>query len=352
MAAQEIGKKYPVDQDGVTVPLDDDVTLAGPGDILQLVYETEKDLVRQNIRDIIIETLKMKEEYGLFVLHYVKVGTRQVTVQFSVAPHGADISAAGGDITADPRIAAIPLFIKVIIVAASLAGIIAWLLNMTVNVINQKILRRPPATGHAEVVAKDQKTGLPLPNVNITLAGQTKKTGSSGEAAFFKDLIIGSYTVIGATIPDYQPPEAGSVTVTEAAVASCTIWYKPDDFIEPTHGWLSLATNPVEGKIYVQGQLVGEGYAYLHIEKGDYDVYFGTVEGYYTPPSVTLKVVGGQITPYVAYYTQPFPEWWEKYLKYALIGGGVIIGAAVLIPQITQAATRPRREPPEGGKKT
>ena len=352
--AMEIGRKYRVDLDGETVPIDDDVTEAGPGDILQIVYETEKDLVRQNIRDVIVDTLKMKEEYGFFVLHHIKIDKRRITVQFSVAPAGAEISAAAGDITASPQISGvvIPLFVKIIVLAASLAGIFAWLLNMTVDTINQKILRRPPATGHAEVVAKDQETDLPLANVNITMAGQTKKTGRNGEAAFFKDIIIGKYTVIGANVTGYQPPEAGSVTVVEAAVASCTIWYKPDGYVEPTHGWLSLATAGAEGDIYVEGQIVGKpGYAHLYIEKGDYDVYFGPVEGYITPPMATLKVVGGKTTSYIAYYELPVGEWWKKYVYYALIGGGVIIGAAILIPQVIQIATKPRIGPPKGGGK-
>lgn len=334
--AQEIGKKYPVDQEGETIPLDDDITEAGPGDILQIVYETEKDLVRQNIRDIIVDTLKMKEEYGYFVLHHIKIDKRQVTVQFSVAP-------APGDISASPEISLAWVTVaKVILLAAALAGILAWFLNMVVNVVNQKILRRPPATGHAEVVATDQESGLPLANVDITVGGQTKKTGVNGEAAFFEDLIIGTYTVIGADLDGYQSPEAGSVTVIEDAIASCTIWYKPDDWIEPSHGWLVIATNPIDGPIYIQGEVVGEGYASLYLEKGDYDVYFGTIEGYNTPPMVTLKVVGGQTTSYVAYYTLPVTEWWQKYIKYALIGGGAIIGAAVLVPELIRAITRRR----------
>ena len=352
--AYELGKQYPVDQDGVTVPLNDDVTEAGPGDIVQLIFETEQVMTREEIRDVIHGTLKMKEEYPLFVLHYLKIDSRKITAQFSVAPYGAgDVSAEGGDITASPQISAwpvIPLFVKIIILAASLAGIILFVLDKAADIVNQKILRRPPATGNAEVIALDMESDLPIPNVNITVAGQTKKTGPNGEAAFFKDLIIGTYTVIGANVTGYQPPETGSVTVIENAVASCTLWYAPDDYVEPTHGWLSIATARAEGDIYVQGEIVGKpGYAYVYLEKDDYDVYFGPVEGYITPPMVTLKVRGDKVTSYVAYYELPLTEWWLKYAKYILIGGGAIIGTAILLPQIVQIATRPRREPPKGG---
>jgi len=352
MAIAELGKKFPVRTEGVKVPLDDQVSELQAGDVMEQVLEVEGTLNRQATRELIHQILFMKKDYPQFVLHYLKVESSRITVQFAVAPPGAIISGAGGTISGDSdetRIAGGVAVPAIYIIAALVLAIIVAAILLTCAIKEIWVFRPKPKTGHAEVVALDQQSGLPIPNVNITVAGQTKKTGSAGQAAFFKDLVIGQYTVIGADVPNYQPPETVSVTVVWETVASCTLWYKPVDYVEPTHGWLSIATAGALGDIYIQAQIVGEpGYAYLHVEKGVYDVFFGPVKGYIHPPMVSLRVVGGWPTSHVAYYTLPPSAWWEKYAKYAIIGGGAIIGAAVLIPQIANIAARPPI-PPKGG---
>lgn len=345
----ELGRKYPCRTEGVQIPLDDETTEMKPGEVLEQVIEVDGTLDRQTTREIMLQILFMKHDYPEFVLHYVKVETSRVTVQFSIAPVGATISGASGGISDETRIA-LGIVTTVLLISLAVLAIIAGLTVLTCAIKEIWWFAPKPKKGNAEVVAIDMESDLPIPNVNITVAGQTKKTGPNGEPAFFKDLIIGTYTVIGADVDGYQPPETGSVTIVWGTVASCTLWYAPDGYVEATHGWLSIATAVATGDIYIEGRIVGEpGYAYVYLEKGDYDVYFGPVQGYITPPMVNLKVRGEKTTSYVAYYSRPEGEWWEKYIKYALIGGGAIIGAAVLIPQIAQAARRPRREPPKGG---
>lgn len=342
----ELGKKYPCRTEGDPFDINDEVSEMYPGDIVEAVYEVDGTLNRQTARAIILDILKMKEEYPNFVIHYIKCETSSVIVQFSVAPAGGSISGK-----ADTRIAGIGL--TIFLICAGIALLITAIVVLPAAIRNGWIFRKRPATGHAEVIARNQETDAPIPDVEISVSGLTKTTGPNGEAVVFEDLVVGEHIFIGAAVDGFQPPDAVTARIIEASQILVTIWYKPDGYVEPDYGWLALATYPVEGDIYVlglnEGNPVGTGYAHIEVLKGEYSVYFGPVEGWLTPPQVPLTVVGGKTTRWVAEYTKPPDEWWEKYAKYILIGGGAIIGAAILIPQIAQAAARPRRKPPEGG---
>ena len=54
----------------------------------------------------------------------------------------------------------------------------------------------------------------------------------------------------------------------------------------------------------------------------------------------TANIVGNQDESILAYYIKPYDRWWEKYIKYALIGGGAIIGTAILLPEIVRQVSR------------
>lgn len=332
-SSNELGRKWPVDEEGTDIPLDDDISEMYPGDILQIVYEAEKDLNRQNVRDIIIETLKTKEEYPEFVLHYIKVGQRRITMQVSIAPMGGTVSS---DVSS-PRISGIWTIVAAV---AAIAAIIVLVLAFVIAAVNQRILAPKPPAGHASVIAEDQEKNIRLANVKITVSGQSKKTGPNGEAAYFKDLLVGEHVFVGEDLEGYKSPKSVTKTIYRDQVTSVTVWYQPEDWVEPDTGRLFVDTTPVRGKIWVGDLEFASGPVAITLPIGEYKVFFGYVEGYEVPPMQTANIVGNQDESILAYYIKPYDRWWEKYIKYALIGGGAIIGTAILLPEIVRKVSR------------
>ena len=102
-------------------------------------------------------------------------------------------------------------------------------------------------------------------------------------------------------------------------------------------------TSPVKGEVWIGGVSYGEApISPVELAIGVWDVAYGPVEGYEAPPPDTATIAGGMPTGLVAFYRRLVEGevWYEKYLKYALIGGGVILGTAVLLPQVIRAITR------------
>lgn len=338
--ARELGRKYPVQSEGYEVPLEDETTEVYAGDIVELHYVADKDLSGDAIRDCVHETLRMKEEYPEFVLHYLKFEQRRIIVQFSLAPPSDGVTQR---ITAVGAIA-LALVIRVALILLGVLGGILGLYALKVAIDRQYILPEKPPTGDASVLAKNQETGARLANVTITVSGKTAKTGPSGEAAYFEDLAVGEHVFVGETVDDYEVPDAVTKTIEQNQVCQVTIWYKPTGWVEPTTGWLYVDTTPVRGKVWIGGtEYENKSGLALELDVGEYKVFFEAIEGYNTPAMQTANIVGGQSESILAYYMKPGENWWEKYIKYGLIGGAAIVGAAVLVPEIIRAIAR-RRE--------
>lgn len=331
----ELGQKYPVAEKGVDVPLDDQTAEMFPGDILEAQYTSDRDLNADAVQDIIHETLRMKEQYPGFVLHYLKFETRKITAQFSVAPMGGTISSLGGGhgIT-------LGLGLTIVLVVAALAAIIVGAYAAVISIQRQIILRPPPATGDALAIAKDSVTKLLLPNVPISTNGMEGTTGPNGEGVSFEDLLVGDHVFVGGAVEGYQAPKPVTKPVIEDKLTNVTIWYDPEGHVPPTHGWLSIDTSPIKAKVWVGGTPHGETHVVVEVLAGDHIVSFDAVEGWIHPEQQTHTVQGGETEPVIGYYTKPSGPWYEKYIMYALIGGGAIIAAAVLVPELIKTITR------------
>lgn len=326
--ATELGRKWPVAEEGIEFDVNGpEIGEMAPGDIVELHFEADKDLPRQAIRDVIVDTLKIKERYPQFILHYVKIDKRKIVIQYSTAPMEGEPN--------NPAILAVMFYVLLFI-----AGLLT-MYAIVVGITRGIWLRPPPPTGNASVVAKNQQTGALLPNVNISVSGITKKTGPSGEAVLFKELSIGPHVFVGAAVTGYQTPTPVTDTVIKDQTISVAIPYAPEGWTPPTTGHLAIDTTPVKGEVWVQGESQGVAPVFLKdVPQGQYEVNFGPVEGYDTPAPQTKTVIAGWTISCIGYYTKPAGQWWEKYAKYALIGGGIIIGAAVIIPEVIRAAVR------------
>lgn len=326
-ALVEIGKKFPVQAEGIEIPVDDEVTELESGEVAEVWFEADKDWTAQAAHDALLEIFKIKEEYPYFVLHYIRLEQRKLIVQFSYGPHGAP-----------------PNWPQIILVILAIAAIIigvVWGVSLAIIKV-WKTITAPP-TGSAVVVAKDMKTLANLPNVAITVAGQTKKTGSTGQPVYFSDLSIGTHIVAGEELSGYHPPKTRKITIGKDAVEPVEIQYWQEDQEIPDWGYLKVDTTPVTGKVTINGQDYGPApVGPIKLDWGTYIISYSEVKGWVRPLTgeITLKE-GDEITLVVGRYTK-LHEWdpWP-WLRPVLIAGGVAIGAAVVVPQLI---TRRRRD--------
>lgn len=326
----EIGQKFPVVAEGFEVPVDDETTEMYAGDVMETQFSVDGDLTADAIQEIVHGVLKMKEEYPYFVLHYLKFETRTITAQYSIAPVGQ---------TGSALVAGLVWRIATAILA--IIGAIALLYLLRTGVERNYILRGRLPTGNALVHAIDSKTKLGVPNVKITVSDREGTTGPDGGAVLFEDLLAGPYVFTGETVSGYHPPQPIQQSVIKDQQIIVEIFYIPEDEPPPTHGFVIVLTDPVSGEVWIGG--TSYGFAPIkpvELPIGNYDIWYGTVEGYIKPKPDVVTVVGGQTATRIGYYTLPEERWYEKYLMYALIGGGAILGASLLIPQLIRAITR------------
>jgi hypothetical protein len=336
MVLKELGHKYPVSTKGVLIDLEDESQIMGPGDIVEAWYEADRDIDYLNIAPAIKEVIKMKEDYPDFVLHYIRFDTRRVYVQFSAAPPENAISTNPQKISTS--IQAITWLTVVMILA--IAAIITAFIAVTLRAIRGYWWTPPPPTGNALAVAKDWVTEDLIPNVKISVDNMEGVTGPNGEAILFEDLQAGPHVFVGETIDDYQSPDAVEKSVIEDEQIMVTIWYIPEGVTPPTTGYLVIDTTPIKGEVFVQGISYGEApVGPVELDVGTYPVAYGAIEGWDTPPPDTATIRPNKTESLIGYYTQP-SEGWEKYLKYAVIGGLGIAGATLLIPEIIRATAR------------
>jgi len=336
MALLELGQQYPVSTQGVAIDPNDQAAAMGAGDVVEIWYESDKDITYLNAAPCVEQILKMKEQYPDFVLHYIRFEKRSIIIQFSAAPVGATISAApriSGAI-ATPALWAIALFVLAI------AAIITAFIAITLTAFRGYWLTPPKPVGNALAVARNWSTNAVLPNVTITVNGKSGKTGPNGEAILFKDLLAGPHVFVGATINGYDAPTAVQQTVIKDEQIVVTIWYVPTGTPKPTTGWLNVDTTPIKGEVYIDG--VSQGIAPVHVEldEGDYAISYGVIEGWETPAPDTATIVGGKPTGLIGYYKPPPSVWWHELVKWTAIGLTGAAAAAILIPRIAEAARK------------
>jgi hypothetical protein len=336
---KELGQKYPVASEGVPVDLEDETAMMGPGDIVEAWYEADEDIKYYNIAPAVEELLIMKEDYPDFVLHYIRFETRRVYVQFSTAP-GTSFSVSQQTISASIASGIWGIVLAILAIVA----IISAGLAVTLRAIRGYWWSPPPPTGNALAIAKDWETEDLIPNVKISVDNMEGVTGPNGEGVLFEDLQAGPHVFVGAPIEGYQMPTAVEKSVIEGEQIMVTIWYIPEGVTPPTTGYLIVDTNPVKGEVFVQGESYGEApVGPIELEEGTYPVAYGAIEGWDTPAQDTATIVGGKTTALIGYYAQPY-EGWEKYLKYAVIGGLGIAGVAIALPRVIEALRREKKE--------
>ena len=199
--------------------------------------------------------------------------------------------------------------------------------------------------GDAQAWAKDMKYNIPLANVKITGGGKTLTTGPNGEAVFFEDLTAGNYTFVAETKEGYHPPLAQTVTIVAGGVAEVMFRYYHLDQVPPTTGFLVVDSEPIKGGVSIGGV----SYAQTPVGPFELDagstvaIVFSHVDGWVTPPHQVATIPQGDTITIVGTYKEPGSEdegWWEKYARYALIGGGVILGTAIILPEVVRQISR------------
>jgi hypothetical protein len=324
----EIGNYYPCKSEGTTVDLE--TTEAYPGDIIELYFESDYDITASEAHDVAMQIAKIKEDYPESVIHYFKVEGKRITIQYSIAPPSSPISSSA----ISSRISfVIPLWAGIAIVITLIIGAIFAVYALQRGYLLPHKLPR----GNAVVVAKDRVDGRLLPNVKISSDGLQGTTGANGQGILFEGLLEGDHVFIGETIEDYDPPNPITAYITADKTANVTIPYNPEGVVPPTHGWLDVNTDPVKGIVFIDSVDKGKAPISSYEKIGEHSIAFGTIEDYITPEPRTVTVLGDPLrTHVIAYYTKG-GAWWEKYLKYALIGGGVILGSALVIPPVIRA---------------
>ncbi len=335
----ELGKYYPVRAEGIEFPVDDENATAPAGAILETWLVSDEDIDPLKVSDAVLEIMKMKEQYPQFVIHYLKIETRNVTVQFSFAPPEGGISrisGSGGETS--PTIAAvwwaIVAGILLIIAAVTVATLIV------LRAVRGWLWAPPPPVGNAVIHALHTTTEKGIAGVEIYVDGDLRGT-TDGGSVLVEDLPAGPHIFTGETIAGFHPPVPITQSVLEGQQIVVEIWYRPESEPEPTTGFLVIDTTPVKGEVWVGGESHGDApVGPIELDIGTYPIAYGPIEGYEAPPPDTATIVGGQSTSRVGIYTPIAGPWYEKYIQYALIGGGVILGAALLVPEVIRAISR------------
>ena len=149
-------------------------------------------------------------------------------------------------------------------------------------------------TGSLTVTVKRSDTNALLSGATVSLSGgpsssPDQPTGGDGTATF-SNLAVGSYTVT-ASLGGFQTNRA-SATVSADTTTPITIPLTPTG---PTTGTLNVTTTPVNGGIFVDGMLRGNGSISIQLAAGSYTVSFGEVSGYTTPSQRPVTITANEI---------------------------------------------------------
>jgi hypothetical protein len=331
----ELGKRNPLGVIGQTVDVQQ--IEQSPGDVLECYYDSNIDFTTQMAARAIFQVQKIKETYPQVVIHYVKVESRRLTVQFSVAPMGANSGLSSAIGASVEGVAIAHLWVGVCLVILSLI-----LLVITVDAAMTGVLfQAPKPTGNAVITAMDANTKLGLHGVRIYMDGILEGTTDGGSLTI-KNILQGNHKFSGAIVSGYQAPDIEPATINKDQVTTVTIWYYPEDSPKPTTGILQIYTDPPGGEVYVDTEDKGAAPLSITVTIGDHTVGFGPLEGYITPIVQTVGVHGPEPVVVTGKYTLPGAPWWQGLIKWSAIGLTLTAAMAILIPIIAKAVRKGR----------
>jgi hypothetical protein len=313
----ELGYKFPCTTEGQEIPLNDPELEMLAGDVVEAYFDADQDIKPADAYRCLEEVIKMKEQYPQFVLHYIKVETRRITVQYSVAPEGAQGSGI--------------VVVLIILGILALVGIFGFL---AIQASVRGYWWYP--VGWAAISVKDTDTEHGISGVKVyadgAYAGTTdgyvvNKKLRTGPHIFSADLIEGYYIAYQAT---------GIVNLNETTPV--TVYLRPEGSVEPETGFVDIYTSPSGAEISIDGGT--DAYTSpcsVELLKGEHSVGFGDIEGYITPAAVPVTVVPGKHVLLSVRY-EPIEEApWQRYLAYGLTAAAIIAGAALAVPPIIKA---------------
>lgn len=222
-------------------------------------------------------------------------------------------------------------------------GAITFFTALNLRMFRGYIWSPPPPVGHAVIYAKDHETGLGIRDVKIYVDEDYEGTTGVSGSIKVENLLEGDHKFAGDILEGYHDPDQVTATIIKGKQIIVDLVYYPADEPKPTTGFLVVNTDPVKGEVFVDAVSYGIApVGPVELERGNHYVAFGAVDGYITPAQQTAYIQGGETLPIIGEYIPPDEDdrWYEKYLKYALIGGGAILGAALLVPELIRALRR------------
>jgi len=330
----ELGHKYPVSTEGVPIDLQNETQTMGPGDIVEAWYEADRDISYLNIAPAIEELIKMKEEYPDFVLHYIRFENRRVYVQFSAAPPESAISANPQRISASIQ----ALTWGIVLMILAIAAIVTAFIAVNLRAIRGYWWTPPQPMGDAVILCQNYDTKLGIPDVAVSVDGEPEGTTDFSGACLVRNLLAGQHLFGGETVEGYQIPDTVQDTIIKDQQIEVTILYYTGP--KPPTGELTVYTWPITGEVFIDGEPYGEApVGPITLPRGEHEISFGPVASYITPPVIEFTLQGGAEVSKTGVYESAVSPW-EKYLKWGLIGVGIITGAALVIPEAIRALMR------------
>lgn len=316
-----LGYRWPCRTEGIYVNLEEVEPQAG--EIVELYFESDKDIVPQEAIKVVTEIALVKEEYPSSVIHYINIEPRRITIQYSVAPPGGHASPANW-------------YAIYWIIALIIIGIVV------VYAVKRGYIFAPKTpTGRLSISAiscGDEQCSHPYGlNVDFSIAGKTYST-EGGTVDI--ELTVGEYQLIPFDEEGYQTPIPQRITIVADKAKSVELRYFEDGVTPPTTGWLITDTYPVKGMVYVNATELGKAPQQVEVDVGDYVVSFGDIKGYETPQSETCTVGGGQRVPITGKYES---VGWPIWAKVVAIGGGTI-AAALIVPPLIRRLPKGEKE--------
>lgn len=135
-------------------------------------------------------------------------------------------------------------------------------------------------------------------------------------------LNAGTYSFTWPTLSGYYPPSPATETFTITSNTTTNV-NKVYQAI-PIDGYLTIATNPVNGEVFVNGSSWGTAPQTRLVAAGQYNVSYGEVTGYTKPSSTVANVVANETTIVTATYTSSVQKGILS-IDTAPIKGGVFI---------------------------
>jgi len=182
--------------------------------------------------------------------------------------------------------------------------------------------------GYISVSAVDAKTGDPL-IVPFQIDSGSEKTPWGPEK-----YLAGTYTVTWGSITGYLSPDPSSwiVTVVEGQPNPVIGKYWPEwAGPRPTTGTLFITTSPSGAPVYVD-TMSGKTPWTLTLEKGNYVVTFGNIEGYEAPEPVSITVAAADEVKVSRIY-KPIRVIPWKWIGIGMAVFGATILAVIFVPR-------------------